>query len=177
MKLLKELTADYSAKDIADLVDFIIDAPISLPEDQRYRFEKVGSVVHIFGYSQRIVSPKHLYDDAAVTTSSSGLEIAVNRRAVKRVVIHSMPYSGEALPSDALYSGVRGERVISESASSESRSSESRSSGESRRRKSVPSESRSSGESRRRDYSGESRGREYSGESRGNGGSRGGESR
>ena len=47
MILLKDLKADYGSKDIGALVDFVRGTTLSLQDDQKYRFEKSGKVVHI----------------------------------------------------------------------------------------------------------------------------------
>ncbi|MBI4919055.1 hypothetical protein HY837_03935 [archaeon] len=140
MKKLNELKGTFGSKDIGELVDFVNKAPIKLPEDKRYHFEKDGKVVNVYcvdsGITQYTIDGKV----NGVVTTSEGTEVRVAFGGVEKVVLHSVQYNPKPL---VLYrSGSRPRSVLQgESkgpASSESRTASPRnfkenSGGESRR--------------------------------------------
>ncbi len=153
MKKLKELKGTFGSKDIGELVDFVNNAPIQLPEDKKYHFEKDGKVVNVYGVGSGITQySMGTFEQGTrlkgIKPTSKGTTIYVKFGGIEQVILHSKPYklgmgarkpvSGESrpvLPSE------------SRNASSESRGSSS----------ARESRYHNEGESRRYSSEGESR--------------------
>ncbi len=146
MKRLKELKGIYGHKDIGKLVEFTQKAPIKLPADEHYYFEKNGNVIDIYGTEEGI--ERYSISGLAagmslsgIVTTDEGIEINLSIGGIEKIVLHSEPNDDlEDIVSQnrsSGYSGGGSSSYCGESRNSESRSyscssGESRGGGESR---------------------------------------------
>ncbi|MFH1637517.1 MAG: hypothetical protein ABIB71_03775 [Candidatus Woesearchaeota archaeon] len=171
MEPLKKLKATYGSEDINNLVDFTRRAPIELPESKTYRFEKVGSVIHIYGEDSGI-NQYNIADLSegmslkGIKTTPQAIEINLSFEGIEKILLHTKPYKWTKVGRRKTSSVSSLVSSISSCLSGESRSSGESAgiNGESRGSGSSGESSSSSGESRRPSSSGESSG--SSGESR-----------
>jgi hypothetical protein len=101
MKPLKDLKGDYASKEISDLVEFTSRAPIHLPENEKYHFEKHGTTVHIHGNKNgiKIYEISKLEKDMTLDGlkyTFNGVEINLKYGGVEKVILHSSPYQTTA---------------------------------------------------------------------------------
>lgn len=96
MKLLKYLNSSYGSKDISELVDFIQVAPIELPEDKTYYFEKEESNVNIYGRSAGIEKYNIISDTNCslkeIKSEKKGIRICVKHENIESIVLHFKKY-------------------------------------------------------------------------------------
>ena len=151
MKSLKDLKGTYSSKDISNLVDFTSEAPLKLPENGTYRFEKQGTVVHIYGVHEGIKEyeigdiPDSMTFNG-IKQSDLGVVVKLHWEDIDSVFLHSLVLETNGVD----YRTKNTPRIIPQQI------------GESRVY--IGGESRNSGESRQSYNLGESR--QFSGESR-----------
>jgi hypothetical protein len=98
MKPLKELVDSYGPKDITKAVEFVGQAPLSLPSNLVLRVEMSDNTLHVYGICDGIGRDYKIGSLPEGMTFSGdrqvgqGREIGLRFGDIERVILHSQPY-------------------------------------------------------------------------------------
>jgi hypothetical protein len=159
MKYLKDLKGNYGSSDISNLVEFIKIAPIQLPEDNEYFFEKLDETIHIYGIKEGI--KKYFFTNnwdnnylKYISITKEGIEMSLEYQGIEKIILHDKACGKKMMssPTKTLQQEAYRESIESRGTKESSESNKSTVSNESRKfrigyGKATPKESRG-GESR-----------------------------